>query len=724
MLLSAAACHGSVPATPLAADFALASTDGFCPDGAWQQAPGKPLHLRTFGSFCSAGDSTVGTAKTTSFPASGNLTLYLAGYPNGNDLSLVVENTASGEKFSVNPLHDPGDSWQRYTFSLPSGWRGQPVDLTAGDRSTAVHGWFAFSEPILESSADWGTADALWLLITALLHFALLALPAMAACAWAAAKGIRNPVALIGIALVVVAAVGYLGFWICLLSPELVSQYGVDLAIGSGIVFCIRFRKLDSEGRKAHRPLILPASLTGAAALLVLSTGFLYEGMSTPLETPARRFSHQLPPDNQLPFLFAEHLREGRIPRPMLGDWLSSDRPPLQTGMVLSQYAFMRNKAWGYTVLSVILQSLWVLGAWSVLYSFRVDGRAAALALAVCLFSGFVFLNAFFVWPKLLAAAFLLALTAGLHEIEVGRLNGGIGAAWVAGALAAFALLAHGGSAFGLLGLGLLVVIVGRRWLSRRFLRNSALALVSIYIPWILYQQLLDPPGDRLLKMHLAGVDQPDPQPFFETLSGAYAHLGFSGAIYNKLANLEPLYGHSLDYWSVWAKLLSGSGPTGALAEQLRGLMFFYFLPAVGLMGLGVIAPAIGLIPARRSPEWRAAVRIWLLAGCTCAVWVLLMFGPGTTLVHQGTYLTMILAFVGGILALWAVSPWLAWTLGGVQILLDLSLYFVLMRDPIPNGPLMQGAARVSVGLLAAAALGATVAILGRMGFRKPASMM
>jgi hypothetical protein len=43
-------------------------------------------------------------------------------------------------------------------------------------------------------------------------------------------------------------------------------------------------------------------------------------------------------------------------------------------------------------------------------------------------------------------------------------------------------------------------------------------------------------------------------------------------------------------------------------------------------------------------------------------------------------------------------------------------LYFVLMRLPAQNGPRIEGAAQVSFAVLAVAALGATVAILGRMG--------
>ena len=721
LLFLAAACYGAGTDPPLAADFSLVSTAGFCQDGAWPAAPGKPDHLKTFGSFCAAGDSTTGTAKTSSFPAPSSLTLYLAGYPDGKDLSLFVENTASVEKFGIIPLPVPGDGWRRYTFALPSRWHGQAIDLTAGDRSTAVRGWLAFSEPIMGSSEGWGTRDALSLLITAILHFALLALPAMAACAWAASKDTRNPVTLAGIALLAMAAVGYLGFWINLLSSELGPHYAVDMPIGAAILFGIRYRRLDGQGRQALRSLILPASLTCAAALLVLSTGFLYEGVSSPLDTPVRRFSHRLTSDNQIPFVFVRHLREGRIPRPMVADWLSSDRPPLQTGMVLSQYAFMGSKALGYTVLSAILQSLWVLGAWSVLQSFQVDRRAAAVALGVTLFSGFVFVNTFFVWPKLLAAAFLLALTAHLHEIERGRVKAGTGASCMAGSLGAFALLAHAGSAFGLLGLGLLTILVGRRWLTWRLLGASAMALVSIYLPWTLYQKVLDPPGDRLLKVHLAGVDKPDQRPVLETLIGAYTHLGFSGVFHNKLANIRTLDSRPLGYWSDWFKLLSGRGQPGVLARRLRAVMFFEFFPALGLLELGVVALAIGLNTGKRPPEWRAAIRIWLLIGCTVAIWVLLMFGPGTTVVHQGTYLTMILAFIGGVLALWAVAPWLAWTLGGAQIALSVWLYFVLMREPVPNGPLVQGEAMVSVAILALAALGATAAILGRIGYQHSA---
>ena len=44
----------------------------------------------------------------------------------------------------------------------------------------------------------------------------------------------------------------------------------------------------------------------------------------------------------------------------------------------------------------------------------------------------------------------------------------------------------------------------GPRW-GR--LAGGLLALV-LYAPWLAYQRLYDPPGDRLLKWHLAGVTE------------------------------------------------------------------------------------------------------------------------------------------------------------------------------------------------------------------------
>jgi hypothetical protein len=709
-------CMGTAQAasTPLLKGFSLASWDGFCPDGAWRLTSGKPEQLKIFGSYCGAGDSVVGAATTITFPAPRYLALYLAGYPNGTDLALFVENTATHQRYPLMPGDQPGDRWQRVTFALPSAWRGQPIVLKAEDRAATVHGWLAFTEPVREASEDWGTGDMLSILVIAILHFVVLALPPMAVCTWLVRRNMRNVVTLTSAALIAIGAVGYVGFLVFLLSPELGAHYGVDIAIGSAIVFSLQFRGLNADQRSALRPLLLPALLVGTVAILVLSAGFLYGGTSSPFDTAFTRFSHKLPPDNEIPFLFAEHLHAGQIPHPLLGDWLTSDRPPLQTGIVLSQYVFMGRKVWAYTVLSVILQSLWILGAWSILQSFRVDRRAMAMALGVATFSGFVFVNTFFVWPKLLAAAFLLALAAHLRELEKGRTEEHPAAAWMAAALGGLAMLSHGGSAFALMGISAVTIFAGRRFLSRRFLVVSAVGLLLINLPWSLYQKLLDPPGDRLLKEHLAGVLGPNQRPFLDTLISSYAHVGFAEALHNKLENIAFICRHAVSFWGDWVGVLTGSDP--ASGPELRTVMFYHFFPALGFMGFGLAALAIGLRARKRSVEWRAAARMWLFVGVTDLFWVLLMFGPASTSTHQGTYFTMILGFVAGALALWSVWPRMAWTLTSVQAILHFWLYVMATREP-EAGTLLQGTATPSVAVLMVAAVAATLAILGRIGY-------
>ncbi len=72
-----------------------------------------------------------------------------------------------------------------------------------------------------------------------------------------------------------------------------------------------------------------------------------------------------MPNDNALPAVFAtyfyEHGHHGVTPP--FGDWLSSDRPPLQTGYVLAVRPFGWDEPGNhYTMLGVALQMFWVFG--------------------------------------------------------------------------------------------------------------------------------------------------------------------------------------------------------------------------------------------------------------------------------------------------------------------------------------------------------------------------
>ena len=54
----------------------------------------------------------------------------------------------------------------------------------------------------------------------------------------------------------------------------------------------------------------------------------------------------------------------------------------------------------------------------------------------------------------------------------------------------------------------------------------SALTFFTAYLPWLLYQKYYEPPGNRLLKMHLAGAPGVDSRGFIQALLVAYHQNG------------------------------------------------------------------------------------------------------------------------------------------------------------------------------------------------------
>ena len=182
-----------------------------------------------------------------------------------------------------------------------------------------------------------------------------------------------------------------------------------------------------------------------------------------------------------------------------------SDRPPLQVGYVLSQHAFLNtSKNLHYEVLCVIVQQFWIVGMWAVLCAGRVSTRTRSLAMFAAIVSDVAIVHGFFVWPKLLAAGFLLAHwpsscqpigTTLRRDVRVGALFG---------VLLALALLSHGSSLFAVVPFLLFIFLRGLpTW---RWLRQPPVLGVVLLAPWSAYQHYANPPGNRLLKWHLGGA--------------------------------------------------------------------------------------------------------------------------------------------------------------------------------------------------------------------------
>lgn len=497
------------------------------------------------------------------------------------------------------------------------------------------------------------------------------------------------------IALAQIGLSGYLAFWLGSQCPHWAGLSASCFPIASLIFLVVTFRRIDPPGRKLLFSLLAPVALAGVSTLVVLSAGFLYGGFEHPLQTASTRFGHALPSDNYIPHDFADVLAK-HVDKPRFGDWLSSHRPPLQTGIYLSEICYLRGQK-GYEVLSALAQSLWIFALYILLVSFRVRSRTISLVLLTCLFSGFVFLNTLFVWPKLLAASYLLAFTAVFLCPKLLNENHRTLKAALGGMLLALALLSHGGSIFSALGVACALPLLRFRVaFSTRTVAAVVLACFSLYLPWMLYQKLYEPPGDRLLKWHLAAMIPPNNLSFEDAILKAYENIPAAQIVAYKLSNLETIYDHPVAYWAKVGSLFSaafsprssshaaGMGTAGAL----RASLFFSFVPSIGFLMFGPFALLSGLRRKNRSAEWKSAAALYLCLCFTLVAWCLLMFGPNTTTIHQGSYAANLMAMAAAVLALYAASPWGAWLFAAAQIVLNFLLYGVLMDNIASTEPL------------------------------------
>ena len=567
--------------------------------------------------------------------------------------------------------------------------------VLADDRATAASGWPGFSEPVSSCLAAEGSG----VLKMAGLVFALallLLLPPLAACMLAALRGVTGLLDLTAIAFAILGCTGYSLFWIYFFSHVAGISVSYALIAVSGTIVVIA--PIAQARRAQLRPLkqmIVPALLVLLASIFILSVGLLHGDENDPLSLAGHRFH---PPsaaaDNQIPKQFADAVFSGNVPKPLHADWLSSDRPPLQTGNILSAYAWTSgDRVFVYLVLSVILQCSFLAPLWSFLTVCEVGRRPLVLAVTTCLFSGFTFFNGFYTWPKLYPTAFLLIVAAYLLTGRFSHVRDRADVGALVGTSAALAMLCHGGSMFGILGIATWM-IVWRRYPQRKFCLGLAAAFITLYTPWILYQKLCDPPGDRLLKYHLAGVIPPHPElNLTDMLRSQYGSLTVDQLIHHKVSNFQSLTGdpvsHLKDVGGLIKSLGGDADTRAAAAIPVRLAINSYWVQSLGLASLGPLALVLARL-IRRSPfqaELIGAFRMWCTAAITIVLWCLIMFGPNATMPHQGTYLTEILAFTGSALAFWALAPRLAVAMTGIQVLLNITVFVWLTPGPTGVAP-------------------------------------
>jgi hypothetical protein len=516
--------------------------------------------------------------------------------------------------------------------------------------------------------------------------------------AWA-----QNPRLGVAFGLIAVGVSGLLCFFAFLASPGAGAVVGRGVAVTATAVTAWAVWSHRLLLARTWRGLVAPALLVAGVVLCVVSLFTLWQPDDLSWFQLARvRFSHDLPTDNQIPsYLAVRMLEGGDLTTAPGGDWHSSDRPPLQTGLLLLVQAAAGWAGSGPANLDfatgVAAQALWVVPGYALLRALGATQRTSVLAVLFAGASGTVLVNTVFTWPKLLSAAFVLAALAVLVDLR--RTRSAAASLMTAGALATLGMLSHGAAVFAMPVLAWALYRV-RRSVSLRAVAGAALVSFLTYLPWVLYQRLGDPPGDRLLKWHLAGVTEPTDRSFSETLVHAYTDVSLRTLLEYKLTNLAAPFGK-------WP--LAGVWDVGTDPYDRRVAEFFVLTPAIGLGTVAVAYLAVRALRALRRPDrgggfTRTSAGLLLAVAGSLLLWCLALYLPHATSIHQGSHVPVLLLLLLPFAELARTRP--AWA--AVLLTLQCALLLVTyVPDTTSSGP--ASAFSVGMGLAGAAMAGAAI---------------
>jgi hypothetical protein len=687
---------------------AYTTTGTFIPNGAYptvslvNPADRGRIRLGSWG----GSDANVGSFQSAPFPGPEHLSFLVAGRPSTPGLRIFLRDDRNAETLPLKTTCDPDDTWSRETWALPDSWRGRMVRLIVEDEARGPGGWIGVSLPEsgVPNSYPYELFHEACLQFALVIEAGLFLLPGFAMVLLLDRRRQLDFPRWMAVLLIGSALVAYFFFW-AYFANRAAARF-LSLALFVALPFlCFRL------ARKVRPNAAVLREAAGCLILTFLVAGFYMAcdhlfvfGSGSGVQEQRRVMPWLLPTDNILPFVFAEKLYTGTPVRPYLQDtWKSSDRPPLQTGATLMQFpVWPLLKKLHYHLLSTFLQALWVPALWIFLRRARAGLRVILAVLACCAFSGFFFLNTIYVWPKLLAAALALvglsfsplARSTPYRFLDAVLLGAGI----------ALGALSHTGILLTIP--GWVALYIFRRFrLPRRSLATGVIVLLVLFLPWTLYQKLYDPPGDKLMKMHLAG-DAESSRGLLQTISASYSKLSAATIVHNKLENLRVLF-------------LRRNGYDSGILDGFLASNFFCVFQSLGILNIGFVLLGYRWLrpKGRASPELAAATRVLAVAATATLLWCGVMFGAGEAIIHQGSPLTMMLLFMAGSLGLIGMMPELPDNLIFflvVAIFLHVGVVFPiilfgnrqLMPNPageVWNDPLDGGAAAMAVVLLVVA---------------------
>jgi hypothetical protein len=417
--------------------------------------------------------------------------------------------------------------------------------------------------------------------------------------------------------------------------------------------------------------------------------------------------------DNQLPMLVGEYLARFDLKSLDLGVWQVSDRTPLSYGLHAWLRTFMlwvtRGNDGAYlaphihTLIGIIANTLWVPVVVRIFQRLALSPRTTATAVATLAMLPFCIVNSIYIWPKLLGGAFgLLALWVLLIEPANDGDHAGSRDRWMPAAiLSALALLSHGGTVFGIAAMLLMAWRFAPRPSLGALAASGAMA-VALLLPWTLWQRLVQPHGNALLKSVFAG-----------TFGFKERNVGVIETIVRSYRAITP--GHWLaTKVDGLASLLLPAGPkTCAMGEMAdatgrmggwRIVDFISLAPSLKFLWLGLLVLLVPSLKAARPAENRPA--ILMLGAGLLGVAIDLLVAWDCQIIHTQSYQSILAITVGlTLLLLGSSRPLLGYAVVALSIAYTL---LVWVYDPLSELPRLDP---VAIAVFVALALACLVAV-------------
>ena len=584
-----------------------------------------------------------------------DLEFFYAGYPNGK--SLRFELRARGKNPVIMDCPPAREGWRELLLRLPDSWSGlDNFTVAAIDESQEFTGWVGISalkRPPLPARLfmEWRLVLAmLWVLAIGCLVCGPVFLHQ------------ASPLVRVALAMLCIGCWSMLAFYIALLFTGQWHRIVLPLASGIGLaswIFLVVRRRNSVGSIEISKQCIMAFIVAMACFLLpVIIAGPGLKG-EDPF-TQAQAHYRDMSIDNRIPWILANAAMEDTYKSPLFGDWLGSDRPPLQSGLIilLEPALDWMSPVWGAFVSSCSAQGFWILGAVVLLWGLGFSGSVVKCALVTTAVSGLILLNGVFTWPKLMSTGYLLASAGVIFRClttSQGHIRHSLGLHAIAGALAGFAMQSHGSAAFAVLPLGVFLLFQQPwRFASPHIIFRNALVFgfcfILLQIPWSLWQKLGDPPGNRLIKWHIAGCSSIDNRSAKDTILDSYKNIDWNALLENKITNTIALFLPNGYQHGCQNERLPIS-PWFCLQNSTLSINSDYFgvFPALSWALPGWLALAfLCLYESHAQRRFHEILYrflpclLWFIA--TIFVWVLLMFIPDSTVNHQGP---MNLALVG-----------------------------------------------------------------------------